>query len=430
MTIEQIYDIFKKCGKVSTDTRNIEPNSIFFALKGQKFDANEFVNEAFEKGAAYCVISDKKFFLAEKTILVDDTLKTLQQLAKYHRNQLKTKIIALTGSNGKTTTKELIYKVLSSKYSTIATQGNLNNHIGVPHTLIGIDNSYEFAVVEMGANHIGEIQELCQIAQPNCGLITNIGNAHIGTFGSFENLAKTKLALFEEVKNKGGMFFQNTSDKTIVEATSNYQNITKYGFSDDCFVRCLEQQSNVFLNLKVQVEGKHYDVKTQLIGDYNTDNVLCAIAVGLKTKVEIDKIIDAIATYKPSNNRSQLFKTDKNTLILDMYNANPASMESAIRNFSKSIFENKTLIIGDMLELGQYSAQNHQQIVELINSLNFQDVFLVGSEFYNCTNIKNAKKFVDVSQLCNYLKNNQLTNKTILIKGSNGINLKNCVEFL
>lgn len=431
MTIEKLYDIFKNCNnRVSTDTRNITENSLFFALKGEKFDANQFSHQALEKGAAYTVISDKNYFLGEKTILVDDTLKTLQQLANYHRNKISTKIIALTGSNGKTTTKELIYKVLSTQYPTIATQGNLNNHIGVPLTLLSIDDSFEFAVVEMGANHVGEIEELCQIAQPLCGLITNIGNAHIGTFGGFENLANTKLAIFEAVKAKSGMFFQNTNDKTIVQRTSNYDKLFKYGNDKEDLVRCLEVESKTYLNLKIEIERKIYQIETKLVGNYNAENVLAAISVGIATKIDIDKIIEAICTYQPANNRSQLMKTEKNTLILDMYNANPASMEASIRNFASTNFENKTLIIGDMLELGEYSAANHKQIVDLIESLKFEEVFLVGNEFFNCSNSKCFKKFNNVSLLCDYLKKNELFQKTILIKGSNGINLKHCIDLL
>lgn len=430
MNIPQLYEIFQQCGQnITIDSRKIEQGCLFFALKGEKFNANEFAKYAITNGAKYAVISDSQFAIEGKTIVVEDTLITLQQLAKYHRNQLKTKIFGITGSNGKTTTKELIYRVLSKKYNAFATQGNLNNHIGVPLTLLSLTNDYEYAIVEMGANHIGEIAELCELSQPEMGLITNIGRAHIGTFGNFENLVKTKLGLFEAIKNRKGLFLLNSSDVVLNQNISG-MNIIKYGNADDSLVRCVETDSSMYLNLKVKVENKVYSVNTKLVGAYNTDNILAAITAGLANNIEINEIIDAIAKYVPSNNRSQLMNTEQNTLILDMYNANPTSMKAAIENFSHMTVSNKMLIIGDMLELGDYALIEHQQIVDLIVSLKFCNVILVGLTFGQCSNTDKFLLFANNGELCNYLKNNDIEHKTILVKGSNGIGLKSIIEFL
>lgn len=428
--IEKIYQLFKETKGVSTDTRQIVENTIFFALKGEKFDGNQFVPIAFEKGAKYAVITDSKYYIKGKTILVEDSLQTLQQLANFHRRQLKTKILALTGSNGKTTTKELIYRVLSKKYKTYSTQGNLNNHIGVPLTLLNIYDDYDFAVIEMGANHVGEIWDLCLIAEPDIGLITNIGTAHLGIFGSFENLLKTKLGLFEFVAQKNGRFYLNVNDSNLFKNIWHYTNKVSYGSYENAQIKLIEAHSPNYLSLKFQVNNQVFTTETKLVGKYNADNVLAAVAVGVDNGVEINKIIEAIESYEPTNNRSQLLKNENNTLILDMYNANPTSMQAAILNFHSSIFPDKFLILGDMLELGEFSEVKHQEIVDLVVSLGFKQVILVGNYFANCKNIEKFKVFTNVGALCEFLKQNPIKNKTILIKGSNGINLKQCIDYL
>ncbi|MBN2890452.1 MAG: UDP-N-acetylmuramoyl-tripeptide--D-alanyl-D-alanine ligase [Bacteroidales bacterium] len=426
MEIQELYNIFKKNPVISTDSRKITPNSLFFALKGENFDGNKFAQSAINDGAAYAIISDKNFEIDGKTILVDNTLKTLQELAKFHRKEIDIKIVGITGTNGKTTTKELVAKVLSKQFKTYATQGNFNNHIGVPLTLLSLTNDIEVAVVEMGANHFGEIAELCEISQPNIGLITNIGKAHLEGFGSLENLINTKLGLFEAIKKSNGFFLLNTNDNILTERINNYENIAEYGKTNNSIVKIVEIFDNIFLKLKVKICTKFYEINTKLIGKYNTDNVLAAIAVGLVNNISTDKIIEAIEEYEPSNNRSQLKKTDKNTLILDMYNANPTSMSLAIQNFAELDLPNKVLIIGDMLELGKNEKQDHQEIIELINNYKFKDVFLVGKILSSCNYSADYKAFENVNLLNEYLQHNEIKDCTILLKASNGTGLKKC----
>lgn len=430
MTIPELYNIFKKHPIISTDSRKITQNSIFFALKGENFDGNKFAKSALNDGADYAVISDKNYEIEGKTILVDDTLRTLQQLANYHRKQLNLKIVGITGTNGKTTTKELVAKVLSKKFKTFATQGNFNNHIGVPLTLLSLTDEIEFAVVEMGANHLDEIAELCEIAEPNIGLITNIGKAHLEGFGSQENLIKTKLGLFESIKKNKGFFLLNNNDNILVERISNYDYISQYGKTKSSIVELVDIYDSIYLKLKVRICTKHYDIQTKLVGKYNADNVLAAIAVGSINNIKIDDIIEAIENYEPSNNRSQLKQTDKNKLILDMYNANPTSMSLAIKNFADVEAKNKVLIIGDMLELGENEKAEHQEIINLTKSLNFEEVFLIGKIFSSCSFPTEYKAFRKVELLNDFLINYEITDSTILLKASNGTGLKKCVEFL
>ncbi len=430
MNISELYEIFKQTGKVSTDSRNISEDCIFFALKGDTFDGNKFAQKAIDLGAKIAVISDKKFEIKDKTILVDDSLKTLQQLAEYHRKQLKTKIIGITGTNGKTTTKELINRVLSKKYKTLSTQGNLNNHIGVPLTLLSLNSDIEYAVVEMGANHNGEIAELCDLVIPDIGIITNVGKAHLEGFGSFENLIKTKLALFYAIKSNNGTFLLNTNNDILTERIKNYYKIIEYGKSNNSLAKITESFNELFLKLVVKIKGDNHLIQTQLIGKYNIDNILAAISVGLLTKVPVEKIIEAIEKYKPENNRSELRKTAKNTLILDMYNANPTSMKAAVENFADIDAHRKMLIVGDMLELGKNEQEEHQKIIDLIIQNRFKDVFLVGKIFKSCNSPNHFKNFEDVESLNLYLQKKELKGHTILLKASNGTGLKKCIDNL
>jgi UDP-N-acetylmuramoyl-tripeptide--D-alanyl-D-alanine ligase len=430
MNIKHLYNFFKNSSGISTDTRQIKQNNIFFALKGNNFDANKFAKQAIEKGAMLAVISDKKYEIKGKTFLVDDSLKTLQELAKYHRNKLNTKIFGITGTNGKTTTKELIFRVLSKKYNTIATKGNLNNHIGVPLSLLSMTEKTEFAVIEMGANHPGEIAQLCQLSQPDYGIITNIGHAHLEGFGSLENLINTKLALFDYVKKNKGFFLLNTDDEILNKHIKNYDKIIKYGNSSDSIVKITESFNEIFVKIVAYYNNANHLINSKLVGKYNISNILAAIAAGIVCGVPENDIDEAIEQYNPQNNRSQLYKTKYNTLVLDMYNANLSSMKAAIENFAELDLHRKMLIIGDMLELGQTEIEDHQKIVDLIKNLNFKDVILVGKRFKKCKLESEYKTFDNVEDLNKYLQQNPLKNYSILIKASNGTGLKKCVEFL
>ncbi|MEA3450478.1 MAG: UDP-N-acetylmuramoyl-tripeptide--D-alanyl-D-alanine ligase [Bacteroidota bacterium] len=430
MKTSDLYKIFQESGQITIDSRKVPKKSMFFAIKGENFDGNKFAQSAIDLGASIAVISDEKYKIPNKTILVNDTLKSLQELAKYHRKQLGINIVGITGTNGKTTTKELVYKVLSQKYKTFATLGNFNNHIGVPLTLLSLTDEYEFAVVEMGANHLGEIAELCDLVLPNYGLITNVGNAHLEGFGSFENLIITKLALFESIKQNNGVFLLNTNNEILQNRVSKYSKIIKYGKSENSEVKITEVFNELFLKLVVKIKGDNHLIQTQLIGDYNIDNILAAISVGLVVKVPIEKIVDAIEDYKPANNRSEYRKTEKNALILDMYNANPTSMEAAINNFYEIDVSRKMLIVGDMLELGKNEKNEHQQIINLIIEKRFKDVVLVGKIFKSCTYPENFRVFENIEILNEYLNNNPPKNHSILLKASNGTGLKKCVQYL
>ena len=430
MSIEKIYEIFCQSTGVNTDTRTIKKGDLFFALKGENFDGNKFTKTALEKGAIFSVISDPSEQIEGKTILVEDTLKTLQQLATLHRNKLNVNVFGITGTNGKTTTKELVYRVLALKYKTFATSGNFNNHIGVPLTILNLPKDTEVAVIEMGANHPGEIAELCEISQPNEGLITNIGHAHLEGFGNIENLIDTKLALFKSISAKNGIFYLNNDDKVLKEKISSYPNLFKYGEGDDCLVKSTKIYDDIFLKFEIEIENKKHIVESQLVGKYNRGNILAAISAGINHQIEIPKILDAIKNYSPSNNRSQLVKTAKNSLILDMYNANPTSMKLAIENFAEINTPNKMLIIGDMLELGKNEIAEHQNIINLILNKKFKNVTLIGKRFAQCKIPKFFKLYENVDVFNEFLKNNPLENKTILLKASNGTALKKCVKFL
>ncbi len=427
--LEKLYQHFEKYPVVTTDSRNVPQDSIFFALKGDNFDGNKFAQSALELGASMAVIDNPDYF-CEGCLLVDNVLRTLQSLANYHRRKLGIKIIGITGSNGKTTTKELLAAVLSTKYNVYATKGNLNNHIGVPLTLLSLTIENELAIVEMGANHPGDIKELAEIAEPNYGLITNIGRAHLGGFGSFEGVINTKSELYGFIEKGGDKVFYNQTNSILNDLIVRYhleKRCVKY--SSFCSgYDIIREAGNPFLALKVKLDGGTIHVQSNLVGDYNAENLLAAITVGRYFGVEVADIKCAIESYNPTNNRSQFLKTDKNTVIMDAYNANPSSMDAAIRNFASLKSFNKKMIIGEMLELGEYSYCEHKKIVEILASLGFQDVFLVGDGFRG---VHDKFLFFSNSDEClDYIKSHPLNNCTILLKGSRGVRLEKLMELL
>ena len=382
-----------------------------------------------EKGCSYAVIDEEKYYSGGNYILVKDCLKSLQGLAHFHRQHLKIPFIAITGSNGKTTTKELIKAVLAAKYKTLATEGNLNNHIGVPLTLLSIANDIEIAVIEMGANHIGEIAMLCEIALPDYGLITNIGRAHIGEFGSFENIVKAKTELYDFIRNRKGKVYVNTENDLLIENAGDIEKIS-YGSSDENFSKCEFIEADPALKVKFENEI----IVFNLVGKYNFENVSAAICIGKYFGISAEQIKKAIEAYTSSNNRSQIIRTNKNTLIMDAYNANPSSMQAAIENFSEMKGENKWLILGDMLELGKYEIEEHKNMLGLVKEKKFQNVILTGEKFSKAgSEIKNNYLFFKSSdELAGRLKTNSPigNNSLILIKGSRGMKLEKLVEFL
>lgn len=423
--IKHIYLLYCENHTVTTDSRKCPKGSIFFALHGDKFDGNLFASKALEAGAAYAVIDKPEFALDKRYIVVPNTLYALQQLAAEHRNHLKIPIVGITGTNGKTTTKELIATILSSHFHTTATQGNLNNHIGVPLSLLSIPTDCQVAVIEMGANHPGEIATLAAIVRPTIGLITNVGKAHLEGFGSLEGVLKTKAELYDEIKHQNGTIIINAADKKLKSALGNYNNTVTYSASPDikADINGFTTKANPFVNINFE----NHNIETQFIGTYNTNNILAAIAVGTKLGVPQSKIIKAIHDYTPGNNRSQLMKTQHNTLIVDAYNANPTSMTAAIVNFAQIQANNKIAILGDMLELGNQSEIEHKKIVKLLQSYNIQSI-LIGNEFakYHA----GYTSLPDSESLSQYLKQNPINKATILLKGSNGIGLQKNIQDL
>ena len=419
MRIAELYKIYQEHPVICTDTRKISKGCLFFALKGENFDANTFAEQAISEGAAYAIIDNRKFNLSKKNILVDDVLETLQQLANYHRKQFTIPFIGITGSNGKTTTKELIKAVLSKKYKTIATQGNLNNHIGVPLTLLSIPKNCEIAIIEMGANHIGEIEQLCKIAEPNFGLITNIGTAHIEGFGSKEGVMKAKNELYEFIQKTNGTIFINGDDELLGSLAQEINSI-KY-FKDNI--------NDILSNPFLSFTWKELKIETQLYGEYNIPNILAAIKIGEHFNVENKAIKAALENYVSTNNRSQIVKLANHTLYLDAYNANPTSMNAAIDAFSTLNVPNKFLILGDMLELGHVSQEEHQKIADKIHNLNLQ-ALLVGNEFQQIKNKHNLTSVKNTDEAILWLANQLDFFKSILIKGSRGIRLEKVSAFI
>ncbi|NJB72805.1 UDP-N-acetylmuramoyl-tripeptide--D-alanyl-D-alanine ligase [Saonia flava] len=424
MTIDNLHNLFLEYPTVCTDTRKIKKNSIFFALTGENFNGNKFALKAIENGAEYAIIDEEEYMVSDKTILVNNVLKTLQELSEYHRNHCTAKIIALTGSNGKTTTKELINSVLSKKYQTIATEGNLNNHIGVPLTLLKITPNTEIAIVEMGANHLGEIEFLCKIAKPDYGYITNFGKAHLEGFGGIEGVIKGKSELYNHLISGKKNIFLNGDDPIQKEKLGNY--IKKIGFSahNQKYYIITLQDSSPFISLQFE----NTIVNTQLIGNYNFTNCCAAILIGKYFNIPLNDIRSAIEEYNPKNNRSQIINKNGHHVILDAYNANPSSMKVALENFYNIDRENKILFLGDMFELGKYAEVEHQAIVDLITKLKFEKVFLIGENFHKTNSTFTKLKSYD--DLREALKSIILKNNTILIKGSRGMALERILDFL
>lgn len=420
MSIEDIYSIYLQHPVISTDTRNIEKNSIFFCLKGPSFNGNAFASEALAKGAAYVVMDEPTYVVNDKCIVVDHSLKTLQNLALFHRKQLSIPFIGITGTNGKTTTKELIKTVLSQKYKVLATQGNFNNHIGVPLTILSINNSIEIAVIEMGANHAYEIDDLCKIALPNYGIITNIGKAHLEGFLNIETIIETKTALYKAVNNANGSIFINMDDQLLMSNAENNHKIT-YGTNEyaDYYGKVI---SDDFL-CKVFLPKTGTTISTQLTGNYNFSNIMAAVAVGQYFNISIPTIQEAISSYKPSNSRSQILHKGSNIFIMDAYNANPSSMMPAINNFANINHKNKVLILGDMKELGEESQTEHQQIVDLLKTLSFKQVFLIGPEFSK-TQHPHGWSIETWDEALSIISHKNIQQAMILVKGSRSMQME------
>lgn len=424
--IESIYQHYTKRHLISTDSRSIEKDCVFVAIKGERFDGNDFAYKVASDGIAACVIADRNDLPHhEQLFIVDDSISTLQQLAKLHRERINIPVIGITGTNGKTTTKELTAAVLSKRYNIIYTQGNYNNHIGVPLTLLQMRPDTEMAVVEMGANHINEIAQLCSIAQPDFGLITNIGKAHIEGFGSFEGVVKTKNELYEHLRNNGGKIFVN-NDNTLLRELSKDLTCFSYGKDNNADIKAEVVSFNPYLTIR----WNDNEIKTNLIGEYNFENVLAAISIGTYFNVDKTQIIKAIEDYYPTNNRSQYIKTDKNEIVMDAYNANPVSMSNAIRNFRRISSNNALLILGDMKELGKDSENEHSIIISLVKELGFNKVFLVGKELLKADIDKSFSHFSDVDELISYINTHEVQNHKILVKGSNSIHLEKLKNIL
>ena len=429
MEISTLYTYFKECGKVTTDTRNCPEGSMFIALKGETFNGNAFARQALEKGCRYAVVDEAQYADSSNIFLVDDCLKTLQELAREHRRALGTYIVGITGTNGKTTTKELIATVLQKRYNTLYTQGNLNNHIGVPLTLLGLTEEHEMAVVEMGANHPGEIRALVNIAEPDCGLITNVGKAHLEGFGSFEGVVKTKSELYDYLRSKKDAFiFLDKDNDVLCKASAGLETIG-YGLEGEGLsVKGKLHACAPFLAFEWEHEGESHDVNTHLIGAYNVKNALAAIAIGCRFGVPAESICEALDGYIPSNNRSQLTETADNHLIVDAYNANPTSMMAALENFRLMEVEHKVAVLGDMKELGEGSVDEHRKIVAFLGECGFEKVILVGAEFGKVNT--SFEHYPDVEAVKEKFVQEKPVGKFVLIKGSNSMKLAQLKDIL
>lgn len=436
--MENIYEKFLESSGVSIDSRNCPKDAMFVGIKGANFDGNLFVEKALELGCKYAITDNPEIGVGNPNIIhVEDSLKALQDLACYHRCKFNIPVIGITGTNGKTTSKELISTVLSKEYNVLYTQGNLNNHIGVPLTLLRLNRSHNIAVVEMGANHPEEIAFLCKIARPNYGIITNVGKAHLEGFGSFEGVKKTKGELYEWIAGVEGKIFLHADNPHLVKMSGDLDTI-KYGEAGDNFVSGKIISCTPYINVNLSLNGnasgenQTYEINTQLIGDYNLSNILSAACIGRFFGVMDEDIVAALSEYTPTNNRSQCTRTERNTLIVDAYNANPTSMEAAIKNFSKiETSDKKVLILGDMKELGGDSEAEHIKVLNQIKYLGFTECYFVGSEFAKVApSLGFTQCFSDVDLLAEHFQSNSIENSTILIKGSNSTRLTKIVDSL
>lgn len=438
MNIKELYDLYLQHPCITTDSRNCPKDSIFLALKGASFDGNKFAKAALEKGCAYAIIDEPAYAEADndRLILVDDCLKTFKEIAREYRRNFQIPVIGITGTNGKTTTKELVSAVLAERYRVMHTEGNFNNDVGVPKTLLRLDATHEIAVVEMGASHPGDIEKLVTYVEPTCGMITNVGRAHLLGFGSFEGVKRTKGELYDYLKAHDGLLFLNESNADLVEMARQREmnRIMTYGQSDDANVQGEVSECAPFLRFTwrnmatTESKARTYDVQTHLIGAYNIDNMLAAITIGLHFGVTPEQINHALSHYIPANNRSQLEVTAKNKLIVDAYNANPSSMAAAVENFKLMNVEHKMAILGDMRELGEVSALEHQKLVDKLAEDGFKEVWLVGEEFGKTQTA--FRKFKNVDEVKAEIAARCPENYYILIKGSNGIKLFELPELL
>lgn len=423
---EQLYEKFKTYPVICTDTRNIIPGSIFFALKGASFNGNTFAAQALEGGAAFAIVDEATAVTSDRCLLVPDVLEALQQLARHHRRQFTIPVIAITGSNGKTTSKELISTVLAAKYNTLFTKGNLNNHIGVPLTLLGLTSAHEMAVIEMGANHQGEIDLLCKIAEPDYGIITNIGKAHIEGFGGVEGIVKGKTEMYNWIRSRNGMLFVNYNDELLSEKAAGIRSST-YGTTPGADVYAVHAEAEPMVHFQWTAAGSgNHEIRSQVVGLYNLPNFLAAVCIGLHFGVAADTISRALENYVPANSRSQLISKGSNTILLDAYNANPSSMQAALDNFAQMKAEHKLLILGDMLELGDASAYEHRRVVAALAEKGFSNYLLVGPLFSKTGNPENC--FPDAKAAAEKLKTLAPEHTLILIKGSRGIRLEQVLE--
>ncbi len=425
MEINDLYKLYLQYPSIKIDTRKIVKGDLFFALKGPNFNGNHFAKQAIELGAAYAIIDEDVDDKDEKLVKTDNVLLVLQQLARHHREQFNIPFIAITGSNGKTTTKELVHQVLSSSYKTYTTEGNLNNHIGIPLTILKIKNDAEMAVIEMGANHQKEIEQYCSYTLPTHGLITNCGKAHLEGFGSEEGVRKSKGELFDYLKNNNGTEFVNGDDKYIKAMATGIKNIITYGTAN-ADITGRATGISIFLDVQITSGAGIELIKTQLVGQYNLLNVLAAVTIGRHFNIDIEKIKNALESYVPSNSRSQLIKQGTNTIILDAYNANPDSMKSAIDNFAQMQGANKILLLGSMMELGKDSEKEHEEIIKIIDGYKWTNVILVGNNFKNITH--SYIHFNESLQAKKWLKDKHLQNAHLLIKGSRSMQMEKVLE--
>ncbi|MDC3220489.1 UDP-N-acetylmuramoyl-tripeptide--D-alanyl-D-alanine ligase [Flavobacteriales bacterium] len=429
ISIEQLYEYYLSNPSITTDTRNIKSGDIFFALKGDNFNGNLFAEKAIELGAKYVII-DEGQSISESHILVEDVLTYLQQFARHHRNQFNIPFVGITGTNGKTTSKELINAILERQYKVAYTHGNLNNHIGVPLTILNIPVDTEIAIIEMGASHKGNIEELCNIANPSHGVITNIGKAHLEGFGDESGVLSTKSEIYQYLIAKNGIIWLNEQDDTLTKKLKELNFQPNYYNGENSLVQLDSYNCNPFLSCKFKHQGKLYPSQSKLFGEYNALNICLAIAIGVHFKMKIEDCIQGIENYTPSNNRSEIKTTAKgNTIILDAYNANPSSLTLACNSFFNSTLTNKHVILGDMLELGEVSTQEHR---DLLNTLPTDaSAFLVGKEFKQLeSEFKHFNFYNSNSELIKDLEQSALENASFLIKGSRGIKLENVVQYL
>ena len=430
MSIKELYRIFFDFPFITTDSRKVIKDSLFFALRGEQFNGNKYAGQALERGCSFAIVDDKDTIAGDRYIFVNDTLETLQRLAEYHREQLDIKLIAITGSNGKTTTKELVTGILAKKFNLISTQGNLNNHIGVPLTLLQMKRDTQIAVIEMGANHCGEIAYLCKMAKPTHGLITNIGHAHIEGFGSYANIIEAKAELYKWIRKSNGIIFQNSENPVLHGISNSADNIISYGARVDDKNKFSVINADPNLEIMWKYGKEEIVLNTSLFGTYNIENLTAAIAIGIYFGVEPYLIKNSIESYKPQNNRSQIKKTTENLLILDAYNANPTSIMASINDFLNISGSNKIMFLGDMYELGLESEDEHKKIAEFIKDKNVLKIYLIGKNFSKAAGNTSLTCFNNIDDCIKHIIANPVKTSTVLLKGSRMMSLERLIPYL